>query len=223
MKILLAEDDQETGEYICNGLKGEGHVVDHVLNGRDALAQAMVQDYDLFIFDRMMPELDGLSVVKSLRAARNLAPVIFLTAMGGLDDRVEGLKAGADDYLVKPFALAELSARIQAIARRPVLKEEVTELAVGDLKLDLLQRQATRGGAVIDLQPREFLLLEHFMRRPGRVLTRTMLLEAVWDVHFDPKTSVVETHISRLRAKMDKPFEKKLLQTLHGIGYMLKA
>jgi two-component system OmpR family response regulator len=223
MKILLAEDDQETGEYICKGLTGEGHVVDHVSNGRDALAQAMLQSYDLFIIDRMMPELDGMSVVKSLRAARNLAPVIFLTAMGGLDDRVEGLRAGADDYLVKPFALAELSARIQAIARRPVLKEEVTELTVGDLKLDLLHRQAKRGSTAIDLQPREYMLLEHFMRRPGRVLTRTMLLEAVWDIHFDPKTSVVETHISRLRAKIDKPFEKKLLQTLHGIGYTLQA
>lgn len=222
MKILLAEDDGETGEYISKGLTAEGHSVDHVLNGRDALAQSMMQPYDLLILDRMMPELDGLSLLKALRAAHNLAPVILLTAMGGLDDRVEGLKAGADDYLVKPFAMAELSARIQALSRRPVLQNEVVELQVADLKLDLLTRQASRAGQIIDLQPREYLLLEYFMRRPGRVQTRTMLLEAVWDIRFDPKTSVVETHISRLRAKIDKPFDKPLLQTLHGIGYVLQ-
>jgi two-component system, OmpR family, response regulator len=223
MKILLAEDDRETGEYISNGLAGEGHVVDHVLNGREALTQASLRDYDLLIVDRMMPGLDGLSLIKALRAARNVAPVIFLTSMGGLDDRVEGLRAGADDYLVKPFALAELSARIAALARRPVMQAEVTELRVGDLRLDLLHRRASREDQQIGLQPREYLLLEHFMRRPGRVQTRTMLLEAVWEIHFDPKTSVVETHISRLRAKIDKPFSKPLLQTLHGIGYVLQA
>jgi len=222
MKILLAEDDGETGAYISKGLNAEGHSVDHVLNGRDALTQSMTQPYDLLILDRMMPELDGLSLLKALRAAHNTAPVILLTAMGGLDERVDGLKAGADDYLVKPFALAELSARIQALARRPVLQKEVTELQVADLKLDLLTRQASRAGHEIDLQPREYLLLEYFMRRPGRVQTRTMLLEAVWDIHFDPKTSVVETHISRLRGKIDKPFNKPLLQTLHGVGYVLQ-
>ena len=222
MKILLAEDDSETGDYIRKGLKGEGHVVDHVTDGRQALIQSAGRDYDLFIVDRMMPDLDGLSFVKALRATRNTAPVIFLTSMGAVEDRVDGLKAGADDYLVKPFALAELSARIQALARRPAMSEEKTVLKVADLELDLIHRRATRAGQEIELQPREFLLLEYFMRRPGRVQTRTMLLEAVWDIHFDPRTSVVETHISRLRSKIDKPFEKPLLQTQHGIGYVLQ-
>ncbi|GAB4387332.1 response regulator transcription factor [Albidovulum sp.] len=222
MRILLAEDDRETGDWIRKGLAGEGHVVDHVLNGREALAQAMAGDYDLFIVDRMMPELDGLSVVKSLRAARNEAPVIFLTALGSVNDKVDGLGAGADDYIVKPFAMAELSARIAAIARRPKERKEVTELKVGPLHLDLITRTVTRDGQRIELQPREFLLLKHFMERPGRVQTRTMLLDAVWGIHFDPKTSVVETHISRLRSKIDKPFDKPLLQTLHGVGYVLQ-
>ncbi|MFZ1727500.1 MAG: response regulator transcription factor [Albidovulum sp.] len=222
MKILLAEDDSETGDYIRKGLKGEGHVVDHVTDGRQALIQSAGRDYDLFIVDRMMPDIDGLSFVKALRATRNSAPVIFLTSMGAVEDRVDGLKAGADDYLVKPFALAELSARIQALARRPAMSEEKTVLKVADLELDLIHRRATRDGQEIELQPREFLLLEYFMRRPGRVQTRTMLLEAVWDIHFDPRTSVVETHISRLRGKIDKPFDKPLLQTQHGIGYVLQ-
>lgn len=222
MRILLAEDDQETGDWIRKGLAGEGHVVDHVLNGREALAQAMTGNYDLFIVDRMMPGLDGLSLVKSLRAARIEAPVIFLTALGSVNDKVDGLGAGADDYIVKPFAMAELSARIAAIARRPKERKEVTELTVGPLHLDLLTRTVTRDGQRIELQPREFLLLKHFMERPGRVQTRTMLLEAVWGLHFDPRTSVVETHISRLRSKVDKPFDKPLLQTLHGVGYVLQ-
>ncbi len=222
MKILLAEDDEKTGAYICKGLSGEGHTVDHFENGRDALTQASANSYELFIIDRMMPELDGLSLVRALRAARIDAPIIFLTSMGGLNDKVEGLGAGADDYIVKPFALAELSARIQALSRRPPLQVEIVDLQVGDLHLDLLRREATRQGTVIELQPREFMLLEHFMQRPGRVQTKTMLLEAVWGIHFDPRTSVVETHISRLRAKIDKPFTKRLLQTLHGIGYVLQ-
>jgi len=221
MKILLAEDDAETGDYIRKGLNGEGHNVDLVPNGRDALVQATLHDYDLYIIDRMMPGLDGLSLIKALRAANKTAPAIFLTSMGAVDDRIAGLKAGADDYLVKPFALGELSARIQALARRPTMAEEKTVLQVGELSLDLISRQATRQGQKIELLPREFLLLEHLMRRPGRVQTRTMLLEAVWDLHFDPKTSVVETHISRLRAKIDKPFDKPLLHTVHGIGYAL--
>ncbi|KEO55036.1 response regulator transcription factor [Thioclava pacifica] len=222
MRILLAEDDQETGDWIRKGLAGEGHVVDHVLNGREALAQAMASDYDLFIVDRMMPELDGLSLVKSLRSAKIEAPVIFLTALGSVNDKVDGLGAGADDYIIKPFAMAELSARIAAIARRPKERKEVIELAVGPLHLDLITRTVTRDGQRIDLQPREFLLLKHFMERPGRVQTRTMLLDAVWGIHFDPKTSVVETHISRLRSKIDKRFDKPLLQTLHGVGYVLQ-
>jgi two-component system, OmpR family, response regulator len=201
MKILLAEDDKETGSYIQKGLSGEGHTVDLLSDGREALTQAMSQPYDLMILDRMMPGLDGLSLLKSVRAARIETPTILLTAMGSTDDKVEGLRAGADDYMVKPFAFVELLARIDVIARRPALKEEITELVVGDLRLDLLRRELVR---------------------EGRVQTRTILLETVWGLHFDPKTSVVETHISRLRTKIDKPFEKQHLVTLHGVGYVLQ-
>jgi two-component system OmpR family response regulator len=222
MKILLAEDDKETGAYLQKGLSGEGHTVDLLSDGREALTQAMSQPYDLMIVDRMMPGLDGLSLLKSVRAARIETPTILLTAMGSTDDKVEGLRAGADDYMVKPFAFVELLARIDVIARRPALKEEITELVVGDLRLDLLRRELVREGQVIELQPREFLLLKYFMERPGRVQTRTILLETVWGLHFDPKTSVVETHISRLRTKIDKPFEKQHLVTLHGVGYVLQ-
>ena len=222
MKILLAEDDNETGAYLQKGLSGEGHTVDLLSDGREALTQAMSQHYDLMILDRMMPGLDGLSLLKSVRAARIETPTILLTAMGSTDDKVEGLRAGADDYMVKPFAFVELLARIDVIARRPALKEEITELVVGDLRLDLLRRELVREGQVIELQPREFLLLKYFMERPGRVQTRTILLETVWGLHFDPKTSVVETHISRLRTKIDKPFEKQHLVTLHGVGYVLQ-
>lgn len=222
MRILVAEDDRETGEYIRKGLTGEGHSVDHVTDGREALTQATLQDYDLFIVDRMMPGLDGLSLLKALRAAKIDAPLIFLTALGSVNDKVAGLSSGADDYIVKPFALAELSARIMTVARRPTLKHEVTELSVGPILLRLLTREVTRDGQRIDLQPREFLMLKYFMERPGRVQTKTMLLEAVWGIHFDPKTSVVETHISRLRAKIDKPFDTQCLQTLHGVGYVFQ-
>jgi len=222
MNILLAEDDAETGGYIRKGLSGEGHVVDHVTDGREALTQTTVQPFDLIILDRMLPGLDGLSILKALRAARIKTPTILLTAMGSVEDKVEGLRAGADDYMVKPFAFVELLARIDTIARRPALKDEVTELRVGDLRLDLLRREVTREGRAIELQPREFLLLKYFMERPGRVQTRTILLEAVWGLSFDPKTSVVETHISRLRNKIDKPFSSAYLVTLHGVGYVLQ-
>ncbi len=221
MKILIAEDDPQTADYLRKGLTSEGHNVDHVPNGREALTQATLQPYDLFLVDRMMPELDGLALVKALRAAKITSPILFLTALDGVDDRVEGLNAGADDYLVKPFSFAELSARIQALARRPAMQADTTVLKVGDLEMDLVRRIVTRAGQVIDLQPREFRLLEHLMRTRGRVQTRTMLLEAVWGIHFDPNTSVVETHISRLRAKIDKPFETSLLHTVRGAGYML--
>ncbi|SOC21434.1 two-component system OmpR family response regulator [Rhodobacter sp. JA431] len=220
MKILIAEDDAETGAYLRKGLLGEGHAVDLLHDGREALAQATSAPYELFIFDRMMPGLDGLALLKALRAAQIATPTILLTAMGSVEDKVAGLRAGADDYMVKPFAFVELLARIDTIARRPALRAEVTELIQGDLRLDLLAREAWREGQKIELQPREFLLLRHFMERPGRVQTKTILLEAVWDIHFDPKTSVVETHISRLRGKIDKPFNKPYLSTLHGIGYV---
>ena len=222
MKILFAEDDAEAASYVVRGLAGEGHVVDHLTDGREALTQAMAGGYDLLILDRMLPGLDGLSLLKSLRAARLDTPAILLTSMGGVDDRVAGLRGGADDYMVKPFAFVELLARIDTILRRPAMREEVLELAVGDLRLDLLKREVTRAGETIELQPREFLLLKHFMERPGRVQTRTVLLESVWGLHFDPKTSVVETHISRLRNKIDKPFGKHYLVTLHGVGYVLQ-
>lgn len=223
MKLLVIEDDLTTAQYVLNGLRQEGHVVDHVVDGRDALAQALGNDYDVLVLDRMLPGLDGLSLVKALRAAKVTTPVIFLTTVGGVDDRIEGLHAGGDDYLVKPFAFGELSARIQALARRPAAALQESVLAAGDLTMDLIRRRVLRAGKEIDLLPREFALLEHLLRRKGRVQTRTMLLEAVWDISFDPQTNVVETHISRLRAKIDKPFDKELIQTVRGAGYRIDA
>ncbi|SDW07195.1 two-component system, OmpR family, response regulator [Allgaiera indica] len=223
MKILVVEDDATTSEYIAEGLRQEGHTVDLTAEGRDGLIHATSGDYDVMIIDRMLPGLDGMSLVKALRAAHNRTPVLFLTSLGGVDDRIEGLNAGGDDYLVKPFAFGELSARIQALGRRPHLKEETTVLSAGDLKMDLLARRVTRAGQEIDLLPREFALLEHLLRRKGRVQTRTMLLEAVWDISFDPQTNVVETHISRLRAKIDKPFDHELIKTVRGSGYRIEA
>ena len=222
MRILFAEDDAEAARYVVKGLSGEGHVVDHLTDGKDALTQAMSGNYDLLILDRMLPGLDGLSVLKSLRAAKVDAPAILLTAMGSVDDRVAGLRGGADDYMVKPFAFVELLARIDTILRRPAMRDEVLDLVIGGLSLDLLTRNVIRDGHRIELQPREFLLLKHFMERPGRVQTRTVLLESVWGLHFDPRTTVVETHISRLRAKIDKPFDKPYLVTLHGVGYVFQ-
>ena len=184
---------------------------------------AMRGDYDAIVLDRMVPGMDGLSLLKALRAGHSKTPVIFLTAISGVEDRVEGLEAGADDYLVKPFAFSELAARLAAIARRPVLAAEQTRLVVADLEMDLIRRKVSRAGKTIDLLPKEFALLEYFMRSEGRVLSKTMLLERVWDFHFDPRTSVVETHISRLRAKIDKPFDTPLLQTIKNIGYTLRA
>lgn len=221
MKILVLEDDKTSGAYIAEGLREEGHSVDLIANGADGLVQAMVGAYDVMVVDRMMPGLDGVSLVKTLRGAKNRTPVLFLTALGGVDDRIEGLNAGGDDYLVKPFAFGELSARIQALGRRPQMSDEPTVLRARDLELNLLTRKVTRAGQVIDLLPRELLLLEVLLRRKGRVQTRTMLLDAVWDIHFDPQTNVVETHISRLRAKVDKPFGTELIETLRGSGYRI--
>jgi two-component system OmpR family response regulator len=221
MKILVVEDDRTTADYILQGLRQEGHVFDQVADGRDAMALALGGGHDILVVDRMLPGLDGLSLVRALRAARLTVPVIFLTAIGGVDDRIEGLQAGADDYLVKPFAFGELSARLAALARRPRTQMEETVLSAGDLKMDLIRRSVSRAGTEIDLLPREFALLEHLLRRKGRVQTRTMLLEAVWDISFDPQTNVVETHISRLRAKIDKPFGQELLKTVRGAGYRI--
>jgi two-component system OmpR family response regulator len=223
MKLLLIEDDATTAEYVAQGLRQEGHLVDALANGRDGLSQVLGGEYDAIIVDRMLPELDGLSIVRAVRAAKISTPIIFLTAIGGVDDRIEGLNAGADDYLVKPFAFGELSARLAALARRPQAQAEQVVLEAGDLKMDLITRRVSRAGQEIDLLPREFALLEFLLRRKGRVQTRTMLLEGVWDLNFDPQTNVVETHISRLRNKVDKPFARDLIHTVRGAGYRIEG
>ncbi|MBL8659104.1 MAG: winged helix-turn-helix domain-containing protein [Rhodospirillales bacterium] len=222
MKILLIEDDPQTAAYVATGLEEGNHVIDHAATGRDGLFLAAGEAYDLMIVDRMLPGLDGLAIVKTIRAAGIKTPVLFLTTLGGIDDRVEGLEAGGDDYLVKPFAFAELLARINALARRPPLTTVETTLRVADLEMDLLKRTVARAGSRIDLQPQEFRLLEYLMRNADRVVTRTMLLENVWDFHFDPRTSVVETHISRLRGKVDRGFPAGLIHTVRGAGYCLR-
>ena len=223
MRLLVIEDDPATGDYILQGLREEGHVADLCRNGRDGLITAQTNDFDVLVVDRMLPDLDGLSLVRTLRAAKNLTPAIFLTTLGGVDDRIEGLNAGGDDYLVNPFAFGELSARINALARRPQMRDIEPTLTAGDLRMDLIRRTVTRGDVEIDLLPREFALLECLLRHKGRVQTRTMLLEAVWDLNFDPQTNVVESHISRLRAKVDKPFPTELIRTVRGAGYRIDA
>ena len=221
MKILLIEDDPHTAAYVAKGLRELGHVVEHSASGREGLFLASAGTHDVMIIDRMLPGVDGLTIVKTIRAARIKAPVLLLTTLDGVNDRVEGLEAGADDYLTKPFAFAELHARVNALARRPPMAEEATVLRVADLELDRLKRSVTRGDRRIELQPQEFRLLEYLMRHAGQVVTRTMLLENVWDFHFDPHTSVVETHISRLRAKLDRDFDEELIHTVRGSGYTL--
>jgi len=223
MKVLLIEDDQETSAYVARGLREQGHVVDLAATGRDGLFLATEGGHDVLIVDRMLPGLDGIGLVQALRGAGVKAPVLFLTALGGVGDRVRGLDAGGDDYLVKPFAFAELLARVNALARRPPLSDTPTVLQAGDLEMDLLGRTVTRGGKTIDLQPREFQLLAFLMRNLDRVVTRTMLLEAVWDFHFDPKTNIVESHISRLRSKLSQYGGAELIHTLRGSGYALRA
>ncbi len=221
MKILLAEDDLKMAEYLCAGLIENGHSVDHVTDGREALSYCLYQTCDIVILDRMMPGMDGLSVLKALRAARKDVPVLFLTAMGQIDDRVEGLSAGGDDYLVKPFHFSEFLARVAAIARRKLETPETNALDVHDLHLDLLSRTASRQGKLIELHAKEFALLEILMRNAGRVVTRTMLLERVWNFNFEPNTTVVETHMSRLRSKVDKPFDTALIHTIRNTGYSM--
>jgi len=221
VKILLVEDDRETADYIAKGLREHGHVVDKTDNGRDGLYMATGEPYDVMIVDRNLQKMDGLSLVKAARTSGTKTPVLFLTTMGGVDDRVAGLEAGADDYLVKPFAFAELLARVGALARRPPLMA-TTALSVGDLEVDLLSRTVVRGGKRIELLAQEFKILEYLMRHAGEIVTRTMLLEKVWDFHFDPKTNIVETHISRLRSKIDRGFDKPLLHTVRGAGYVIR-
>lgn len=221
MKILVIEDDEETALYLVNGLTEEGYVVDIRADGQEGLMQAMDETYEVLIVDRLLPGLDGLSLVRRLRAVNVRTPVLFLSALGEIEQRVEGLEAGGDDYLPKPFALSELKARIEALRRRPPLHPIESRLRVGDLEMDLLSRKVSRGKIPIDLQPREFRLLEYLMRNAGRVVTRTMLLEQVWEFYFDPRTSVVETHISRLRTKINKGFTPQLIQTVRGVGYRM--
>jgi two-component system OmpR family response regulator len=220
---LLIEDDGENADYVANGLREEGHLVAKVASGADGLICALGNDFDLLIVDRMVPGLDGLNLVKSLRSAGHHTPVLFLTALGGVEDRVSGLNAGGDDYLVKPFAFSELAARVAALGRRPRTTAAEIKLRVLDLELDLLSRTVRRNGELIELQPREFRLLEYLMRHAGQVVTRTMLLEHVWDIHFDPRTNVVETHISRLRSKIDRGFETALIHTVRGAGYCVRS
>ena len=224
MKVLVIEDDAETAAYIVRGLHEHGHVADHVADGQDGLVMAAGGSHDVLVVDRMLPGLDGLGLVRTLRAAGVKAPVLFLTALRGVGDRVQGLEAGGDDYLTKPFAFAELLARLNALARRPPLSDVPVSLRVGDLVLDLLRRSVTRGGEPVELQPREFRLLEFLVRHADRVVTRTMLLEGVWDFHFDPQTNIVETHISRLRGKISRGgTEPELIHTIRGSGYALRA
>jgi two-component system OmpR family response regulator len=223
MKVLVIEDDAETARYIVRALVEAGHEAASRSNGRDGLNVALSEGWDLFIVDRMLPELDGLEVVESLRRSGSAASILMLTTLGGVDDRVQGLNAGADDYLVKPFAFAELLARVVALGRRVGRSGAVTSLRYADLVIDLLSRSATRGGEPIELLPREFRLLEYLMRHAEQIVTRTMLLEHVWDVHFDPHTSVVETHVSRLRGKIDRGNETALIHTIRGSGYTLRA
>jgi len=223
MKLLLIEDDAETAAFATRGFREHGHVVDHAPDGREGLYLATENNYDVLVVDRMLPKMDGLSLVKSLRSAKIFTPVLFLTTMSGIDDRVAGLEAGGDDYLVKPYAFSELNARVNALARRPPLSEQISVLKVADLEMNLLRRTVTRGGDEIDLQPREFQLLEYLLRHADQVVTRTMLLEGVWDFHFDPRTNIVETHISRLRSKINRGGDPELIHTIRGSGYSLRA
>jgi two-component system OmpR family response regulator len=224
MRILVVEDDKDVAGFIVRGLKEAGHVVEHAATGRDGLFLATSEAFDAIVLDRMLPGgIDGLNILELLRGQKNPVPVLILSALAEVDERVRGLRAGGDDYLTKPFAFAELLARIEALYRRGKAEGPVTKLTVDDLELDLLSRQVKRAGQKIDLQPREFRLLEYLMRHAGQVVTRTMLLEGVWDYHFDPQTNVIDVHVSRLRQKVDKPFPVPLIHTVRNAGYMLRA
>jgi len=223
MHILVIEDDAATADYLVKGLTESGYVVDHAAEGRDGLFMALSQNYDAMIVDRMLPGLDGLSIVQTLRAQQRRTPVLILSALAQVDDRVKGLRVGGDDYLTKPYAFSELLARLEAILRRGANETAVQRLKVADLEMDLLSRTVRRAGKGIELQPREFKLLEYLMRHAGQVVTRTMLLEGVWDYHFDPQTNVIDVHVSRLRQKIDRGFARPLLHTVRGAGYSLRA
>lgn len=224
MRILVVEDDRDVAGFVVKGLKEAGHVVEHANNGRDGLFLGASEGFDAIVLDRMLPGgVDGLRLLETLRSQGNNTPVLFLSAMAQVDDRVRGLRAGGDDYMTKPFVFAELLARVEALARRSKGEGPVTKLQVADLEMDLLSRQVKRAGQKVDLQPREFRLLEFLMRHAGQVVTRTMLLEGVWDYHFDPQTNVIDVHVSRLRQKVDKPFPVPLIHTVRNAGYMLRA
>ncbi|MCX5614754.1 response regulator transcription factor [Bombella saccharophila] len=224
MHILLVEDDPTVRSFVLKGLKEAGHDVDHADNGKDGLYLAVGEKYDIIILDRMLPGgVDGLHILETLRSQKNNTPVLLLSALSDVDDRVDGLRAGGDDYVTKPFAFSELLARVEALGRRGHNETAPeTTLTVGDLTLDLLSREVRRGGQKIDLQPREFRLLEFLVRHAGQVVTRTMLLEKVWDYHFDPQTNVIDVHVSRLRQKVDKPFETAIIHTVRNAGYILR-
>lgn len=221
MRILVVEDDKAAAGYMMKGLTESGHVVEHAADGKEGLGLALTGKFDVMIIDRMLPHLDGLSIVAAVRAAKVSTPILILSALGEVDDRVDGLRAGGDDYLVKPYAFSELLARIQALSRRQTPEQVGGKLRVHDLEIDLTKHKVTRAGQAISLQPREFRLLEYLMRQEGRVVSRTMLLEQVWDYNFDPQTNVIDVHISRLRNKIDKGFDKPLLHTIRGAGYCL--
>jgi two-component system OmpR family response regulator len=223
MRILVIEDDLEAQRYLVKGLREAGHVVDEAADGETGLTLAMSRSYDVAVVDRMLPKLNGLKLVETMREERNMTPVLFLSALSDVDDRIKGLRAGGDDYLTKPYSFAELLARLDALMRRRDPGAVKTKVLVGDLELDLLSRTARRDASSIDLQPREFRLLEYLMRHQGQIVTRTMLLENVWEYHFDPQTNVIDVHISRLRAKIDKGYPQPLLHTVRGAGYMIRA
>lgn len=224
-RLLIVEDDREIAAFIKKGMSEAMHTVDHADNGKEGLFMAATETYDAIVVDRMLPAMDGLSLLKALRASDNNTPALILSALGDVDDKVSGLRAGGDDYLVKPFAFSELLARVEVLIRRSQLTKgaygSATELTAGDLRLDLLSRKVYRGGSEIDLQPREFKLLEYMMRHKNQVITRTMLLEHVWDYNFDPQTNVIDVHISRLRTKIDKSFETPIIRTVRGAGYTI--
>ncbi|EFL50955.1 two component transcriptional regulator, winged helix family [Solidesulfovibrio fructosivorans JJ]] len=222
MRVLIVEDDLEAAAYMVKGLKESGYVADHVADGREALYRVAGETYDALVVDRMLPGVDGLTIVRTMRTAGNHTPVLILSALGDVDDRVKGLKAGGDDYLVKPYAFAELLARLEALLRRGRAEVPDTTLKVADLEMDLVARTVRRAGKAIELKPKEFALLEYLMRHAGHVVTRTMLLENVWDYSFDPQTNVIDVHISRLRQKIDKGHDKPLLSTIRGAGYSLR-
>ncbi|MEM9098401.1 MAG: response regulator transcription factor [Pseudomonadota bacterium] len=223
MKVLLVEDNDETAAFILRGLAEQGAVVEHRTDAKEALIAAADQDLDVIIFDRMLPGMDGLDAVRLLRASHVETPILILSARSGIDDRVDGLSGGADDYLVKPFAFEELLARIHALLRRPPIAADTTELRIADLHLDRLKRIVSRGNVTLDLSPHEYRILEYLMLNEGQIVTRTMLLERIWGYRFDPKTSLVQTHISRLRAKVDKSFPTELIKTIRGSGYVITA